>query len=382
MKLIHKKLDSAGQGDLKLTPESGEDLWNLYNLVAPGDHITAVTFRKVQRETASGSTDSERKKLRLCIVAETVDFDAVGEELRIRGKNITENDFVKMGAYHTIEITPTRPVQIGKAHWDVVHLELIEEACNPAARADLAIVLIQEGLAHVCLVGGTCTFTQAKVEANLPRKRGAALAGWEKAITKFKENVLEAILRCVDFEVVRCLVLAGPGFITTELQVYMNQEASKRDLRPILENRSKILLANTSSGHKSALKEVLEAPNVMNQIKDTKAAAEVRVLGDFYSMMAKDSSRAFYGPKDVLVAHESSAVHTLLITDSLLRSSDVKTRAKWVSLVESVRGANGAVHIFSTMHVSGQQLEQLTGVAAILRFPMPDLEESDEDDED
>jgi protein pelota len=29
------------------------------------------------------------------------------------------------------------------------------------------------------------------------------------------------------------------------------------------------------------------------------------------------------------------------------------------------------------MHVSGEQLQQLTGIAAILRFPLPDLEDAD-----
>ena len=35
----------------------------------------------------------------------------------------------------------------------------------------------------------------------------------------------------------------------------------------------------------------------------------------------------------------------------------------------------GNVYIFSSMHVSGQQLQQVSGVAAILRYPLPDLEE-------
>ena len=30
------------------------------------------------------------------------------------------------------------------------------------------------------------------------------------------------------------------------------------------------------------------------------------------------------------------------------------------------------------MHVSGQQLQQVSGVAAILRFPLPDLDELEE----
>ena len=37
----------------------------------------------------------------------------------------------------------------------------------------------------------------------------------------------------------------------------------------------------------------------------------------------------------------------------------------------------GDVKIFSSMHVSGEQLEQLTGICAILRFPMQELEDSD-----
>ncbi len=38
--------------------------------------------------------------------------------------------------------------------------------------------------------------------------------------------------------------------------------------------------------------------------------------------------------------------------------------------------------IFSTMHVSGEQLAQLTGVAAILRFPMPEIEDEEEEEPD
>eukprot|EP00959_Pyramimonas_sp_CCMP1952_P373692 7826085-Pyramimonas_sp.AAC.1 len=52
-----------------------------------------------------------------------------------------------------------------------------------------------EGLAHVLLVGGTCTLTRAKVETNMPRKRGAAQAGYDKAINKFYENCFQAIIK-------------------------------------------------------------------------------------------------------------------------------------------------------------------------------------------
>lgn len=54
-------------------------------------------------------------------------------------------------------------------------------------------------------------------------------------------------------------------------------------------------------------------------------------------------------------------------------------RQKYATLVEQVHESGGEAIIFSGMHVSGEQLNQLTGLAAILRFPLPDLEDEELD---
>lgn len=83
--------------------------------------------------------------------------------------------------------------------------------------------------------------------------------------------------------------------------------------------------------------------------------------------------KAYYGYFHVQKANDELAIDSLLISDELFRSADIATRKKYVALVESVRERGGTVYIFSTMHVSGQQLQQVSGVAAILRYPLPDL---------
>ena len=55
-------------------------------------------------------------------------------------------------------------------------------------------------------------------------------------------------------------------------------------------------------------------------------------------------------------------------------------RDRYMALVDSVKEAGGKAHIFSAMHVSGEQLGKLTGICAILRFPLPDLEDAEVDD--
>lgn len=358
-----------------MVPEEADDLWMAYNLIGVGDSVLAVTIRKVLREAASGGRDAERVKLKLEIQVEAVDYDKEGSVLRIRGKNILENEHVKIGAFHTLEIELHRPFVLRKAVWDSLTLELLRQASDPAASADLVVILMQEGLAHIFLVGKSVTTTRSRIEVSIPRKHGPAIAGYESALKKFFENVLQAFLKHVDFKVVRCAVIASSGFTKDQFHRHLLHEAERRQLRAIIENKSKIILVHTTSGYKHSLREVLDAPNVMNLIKDTKAAQEVRALKDFFDMLSNVPERACYGPKHVEVAHERMAIQTLLITDELFRNADVPTRQKYVNLVSSVKDSGGNAYIFSSMHVSGEQLAQLTGIAAILRFPLPDLED-------
>jgi protein pelota len=91
--------------------------------------------------------------------------------------------------------------------------------------------------------------------------------------------------------------------------------------------------------------------------------------------MDVDPDKAYYGYDHVAKAHQQLAIDSLLVTDELFRASDVKTRQRYVQLVEGVRQNGGHTYVFSSMHVSGQQLQQVSGVAAILRYPLPDLDE-------
>ena len=65
-----------------------------------------------------------------------------GASLRLRGKNLTETEHVKLGAYHTVELEPQRPFTLEKQAWDAIDIERIRQATDPALSADLAAVLI------------------------------------------------------------------------------------------------------------------------------------------------------------------------------------------------------------------------------------------------
>ena len=379
MKILKKNISAKdGSGTVLLRPDTDEDLWHSFNLLQKGDLVRCTTVRKVVKESNTGSTTSSKKRMMLTIKIDKIDFDTDVLEVRLSGTTQSESEHVRMGSFHTLTLEKNQNFSIEKESWDQIFLDILDEAANPERQAELAAVVMQPGLAHVCLVTGSLTVTKGRIETNIPKKRTGS-SQQSKATTKFYEAVYQSILRNVDFNKIKVILLASPGFTKDDFFSYLNTEAVRRDDKPFIQNKSKFVLCKASSGHKHALDEVFSDPAIMSQITETKVAKEVAVLNTFMRTMDTDPDKAYYGYEHVAKAHyDSLAIDSLLVADALFRNSDVKLRKKYVQLVESVREAGGKVYIFSSMHVSGQQLEQVSGVAAILRYPLPDLDELEE----
>lgn len=162
-----------------------------------------------------------------------------------------------MGAYHTLDLELHRPFTIIKPEWDSISLERIEMACDVTQHADLGAVIMQEGLAHICLIQSSMTLVRSKIDNNIPRKRKGHVSQHEKGLHKFYDNVIQGIQRHIKFDVVKCVLIASPGFVKDQFYEYMIQQASKvdsADNKAILDNRSKFLLVHASSGFKHSLK--------------------------------------------------------------------------------------------------------------------------------
>jgi protein pelota len=363
MKLLHKSIDKKNAGSVTLIAEEAEDMWHAYNLISIGDYLRAATVRRVVNESSAGLTSTSRIHTTLTILVKSVDYDARGCVLRVKGTNFEENQFVKMGAYHTIDLELNKKFEVSKNEWDSVALNRVDEACDPAQNADLAAVVMQEGLANVCLILSSMTIVKAKIEVNIPRKRKGMCANHDRSLEKFYERIVQALLTHINFDIVKAVIVASPGFIKDQFYQYMNDYAVKNisTSKLLVDNKSKFILVHSASGFKHSLKEIFEDTNLAGRLTDTKALGEVKVLDAFYQMMKNEPSRAFYGYKHVEKASDADAIDTLLISDSLFRSKELSERKKYVNIVDRVRENNGQVRIFSSLHVSGEQLLQLTG---------------------
>ena len=352
MKLLEEAFAKGGGGHVRLVPDNPEDMWHVYNLIRVDDHVDAVTFRKVTRgggDERAGAAESERVGVRLRLRVEDVDYDGEGDAVRVKGRNTTETDSVKLGAYHTITLEPNRPVTIEKVEWDVLDVDRVRDLSDPASTADLAVLLITEGLANLALVGSSVTTFKAKVEKAMPRKSGAAQMGYAKALETFHRNVFAAVERHAwTFSRVKCVVVAGPGFAKDAFMRHVDATLARTaggggngagDAKAAGGGTAQLAAsAPTGVSSSSATRRrrfearfarFWKIPPSPTLIADTKAAAEVRALDDFFETLADRPDRALYGPAHVLAAHDMLAIDVLLIVDSVFRSKDASERRRW-----------------------------------------------------
>ncbi|KAG8796757.1 Translation factor pelota [Ceratobasidium sp. 428] len=389
MQLVGRRIEKHGGGYVTLVPQDDEDMWHIYNLIQEGDEVRAAAVRRVQSVTATGSTSSERVHLHLTLHVTKLEFSsssssAAGAEatqstsgptiptasLSISGKVAAENKHVKMGAFHTLDLEAHRNVKIIKEFWDSVALQRVEEAIVPGRGAEVGAIVCGEGTAAVCLLSEHMTVIRQRIEVPVPRKRMGSSTLHEKGLTKFYSALYAAFVRHIPVETLRVIVIASPGFTKDSVYDYIFQEATRTSNKTILQARQKFVRVHVSSPHVHSLVDVLKSPEINVQLKETKFAREGIMLDKFFKMLGADEMRAWYGPDHVALACDRGAIGTLLISDELFRASNVNERKRYVALVESVREKHGEVLIFSSMHETGQQLNQLTGVAAILTFPL------------
>ena len=333
-----------------------------------------------------------------------MDFDPQAGQLHISGQIARENRYTKIGQFHTLDLELLRNFTLEKevdgSHggegWDSVARAQLADAIDPNKGTEAVAVVMQEGLANICFITQYQTVLRKRVEVSVPRKRAGAgrSADHDKGLQRFFETVLETMLRLLegllegkDDKPSMPILLASPGFTAAGFLKHATEAAvNKGDklLHELLRQKAFIVI-HSSSGHLHSLNEVLKSPEVLVRLKDTKYARETALMDDFFALLRKDDGRAWYGPKECEMAVDKGAVGRgggiLIISNSLFRSQDVGIRRRWVALVDRVRDVEGGeVRVLSSDHESGNRLESLGGVAAVLTFPIEDMDASDQEE--
>ncbi|KAL9092350.1 MAG: hypothetical protein Q9159_000858 [Coniocarpon cinnabarinum] len=390
-----------GTGVATLLPHDVEDMWALYNLVRATDVVRSTTFRKVT--TTSNDDTGDRsvtsKRTTISVRVEKTSYDAKLGEIKVQGRVCKEDEWVEMGAYHTLTLAVNRQFTLEKGdegseeRWDTVACETLQDAVDEKKKAEVWGVVMEEGSALVCIFTASQALIRQRVEVSIPRSSAAVGAGkFEAGMAKFFKTTMDTLLRAMEFEELMKtdqkppLVVGSTGFTAQKFLEYVRQQAWQKSDKKMAEYfRSSALVVHTAGGKLHNLSEALSQPDVKRKLADTKFGQESVIMERFLDLVREDQGRAWYGAREVVKAINQGAVGrgggTLLISNALFRSDDVSVRRKWVDLVERVRkDEGGEVRVLSSAHETGKRLETLGSIGCITTYPVPGLdEESDEE---
>ena len=134
--------------------------------------IRTTTYRKVSKEDSQGvKTSSVKKKINISVKIEEIEYDNKEGLMRLKGKNVSQNEYVNIGQYQSVEIGMGNFFTLFKKCWDDVHIEKLRLASDRTVTADLAAILMEEGVAHIYLISSHITDLRAKIELSIAKKR-------------------------------------------------------------------------------------------------------------------------------------------------------------------------------------------------------------------
>jgi len=125
-----------------------------------------------------------------------------------------------------MEIQPPKTLTLIKPQFDVVHLKKLKDATDIHNLGHVAVVVMEEGIAHLFVVARNTSKLKAKVEKRVSKKKAYA-SQHEKQKNKFFEAVLQAIV--LHFQPgaaqLKSVVVGSPGFVNEGFMNYLKNEA-------------------------------------------------------------------------------------------------------------------------------------------------------------
>jgi protein pelota len=352
MRIQDRQVVEGGRERVTVVPESLDDLWHLQYVLEPGDLVSGDTTRRLQRnDDALRDTGGEREHVHVTIAVETVEFAKFANRLRVGGEITSASKEEVVGSHHTLNVEQHSEVDIEKV-WQPDQDDRLQDAVEASENPTVAVATVEEGEAHVHTVAqygveerASLTGTTGKGEYARPREE------------LFEE--LGEILARMDVD---AIIVAGPGF--TKRDALDHIEETHPDLG------DRIRTVDTSAVGGRGVHEVLKRGAVEEIQAETRIAEEATLIDELTDRM-REGHEAAYGIDAVADAAEYGAVETLLILDERLRRERTED-GEWAvdvdDIVKQVERQGGEVVVFSGEFDPGQQLRNLGGIAALLRY--------------
>ena len=355
MQVTSREQRAEGRERVTLVPESLDDLWHLSHVVEPGDRVAGDTTRRIQRNDDDlRDTGGEREHMWVELEVEGVEFAKFANRLRVSGVIVDCSREDQLDFHHTLNVEQRDEIAVEKV-WKPDQRDRLEESVEATDNPDVAIATVEEGRAYVHMVAQYGTEERASITG--PTGKSA----WGDG-ARPRDELFDELAEVIGRMDVDAIILAGPGFTKGDALSYIEEE--NPDLA------ADITTVDTSGVGDRGVHEVLKRGAVDEVQTRTRIAEEAELIDELTERIAAGEEVA-YGPEAVAEAADYGAIDHLLVLDERLRSErgpDSEWAVDVDHIVETTERKGGEVTVFSGEFDPGQQLRNLGGIAALLRY--------------
>ena len=339
-------------GKVKLKITEPEDLWYLSHLIDPGDFIKGKTTRKIKIGQGENAKVAKKNYV-VKIEAETIDFGSSGETLRINGKIKEAPEEIPKDSYQAIALELGTEFIIEKVSWLEYQKQKLQEATEK--RYNYLICIFDREEAIFALT--------KKFGYEVILKMVGEVANKAQTVEIKKNFQLEIIKSLEEYNKrysPENIVVASPAFWKEDLFKKINN----------LELKKKIVLATCSDISERSIDEVIKRPELNKIMGSSRTRKEKLLMDDLLNEISKNNL-AVYGFEEVKKAIAAGAISKLLITDDFIQQQ--RSTGNYLELDELMKKIDhlqGEINIISSQQESGQRLDGLGGIAALLRYKL------------
>jgi protein pelota len=355
LKIIEKDLR---KGFMKLVPDSLDDLWHLYNVIYKADEVYAYTSRSLKSDKEnSRPKGGERVSVFMGITVESVSWDKFLGKLRVHGIICHAPDIIPSG-HHTINISLNQPLTIVKKEWPKHLLDRLTEA-SESEKPLLILSIDDEGYA----IAETKQYgIEVRIEERIKLpgkhesdKRAEATKGYFRQVLKNLTQIWSPNHNPI--------MIMGVGFVKNDFANFLAEE-TREVSKAVFDVKS------VNNGGVAGIHEALRSGVLLKAEKQLRVVEETEVIEEVMRRLGKGENMVTYGIDEIEKALDVGAIQQLIVADNMLRDSDDQTRLCLEEIMHDVETKNGHVSVVSTEHEAGSKLLSLSGIVALLRFPL------------
>ena len=342
----------------KLRIDSEDDLWVLARFAISGRSLAMLGERRDTTTAESGdrAKAAERKKMWIQLRIISTEYKTYSNILRVHGT--IEQAPVDIGSHHThlVEVGDELEIHSSSGFPEYDRL-LLTDTMTTDKKSNVSIIVVENDEIILFEVTRRGLREGATWTMRGGGKRGDVRTS-ETVAKSFQQQVAKEILAATSTQLP--MILCGPGHARERLRNVILSQDPQRTIR----------LVSTSMAGRSGANEIIRDGLADELLSEHAISKEIKLLEEVWLRLSKNGAVA-YGENELSRAMNEGAIETLLVSADKIRDPEAMIEGTPVSKwIEAISDIGAELVQCSSDHDSGEQLNNMGGIIALLRYKL------------